>query len=263
MKTLLKIVFFIVLSFFFIQCKNEMTFKHETFTNPNYCDDNNGCLQIKLDILEAEEKNPLKDSINFHIFNLINENLDITEGQKPSKNYVELINTYESYYAEYKKSAVEEFNEKPNKIMNWEANALVKLNYQTDYILNFAVEHYTFTGGAHGYGASQSLIIDAVTGRKLANKYLFTNIDMVKRIAENKFREKYEIGQGKSLNAEGFFFEKDKFSLPENIFFNKNGIVLHYNQYEIAPYAFGPIDIELPNKDIEKYLVTKQFENKN
>lgn len=259
MKTFFKIGLVAFVSLFFIKCKDEMVFKNETYTNPNYCTDNNNCLQIKLDILEADEKNPLKDSINFHVFNIIKESLDLSVGEKKIETYVDLINLYESFYEEYKKTSIEEFNEKPENIINWEASALVKLNYQTEYILNFAVENYSFTGGAHGYGASQSLIIDAITGRKLHYKNLFTELDNIKRMAEDKLREKYKIGLGKSLNANGFFFENDKFSLPENIFFNQNGIVLHYNQYEIAPYAFGPIDIELSNKEIGKYLVTKQF----
>lgn len=252
------ILFFALL---FIKCKkDEDSFKHETYTNPNFCMDDVNCLQVKLDILKAEENHPIKDSINFHIFQMVKENLDLTEGEQEQENYIDLINTFENYYSEFVKMSRK--NDSLASVMNWEASALVKLNYETPYFLNFAIEHYKFTGGAHGYGASQSLIIDAITGRKLNYKNMFTDINEIKRLAEEKLREKYEIGLGKSFNAVGFFFENDKFSLPENIFFNPNSIVLHYNQYEIAPYAFGPIDIELSNKAIDKYLVTKQFKQK-
>jgi hypothetical protein len=261
MKTYLNCVLFFVIFLFFASCKDEMVFKHETFTNPNFCADEENCLQVKLDVLQADEENPLKDSINFHIFNMVKIGLDLSDGAEPLKNYVDLINQYEKYYKAFAQEL--KVADSLATVMNWEANSLVKLNYQTEFILNFSIEHYGFTGGAHGYGASNSLIIDAVTGRKLDYKYLFTNLDMIKRLGEQKLREKYEIGQGKSLNANGFFFENDKFVLPQNIFFNKDGIVLHYNQYEIAAYAFGPIDIALSNQDIGKYLVTKQFDQKS
>jgi len=258
MKTISNFFLFFVLTVFFVSCKDEMMFKNETYTNPNFCNKEENCLQVKLDVLEAEDTNPLKDSINYHIFDIVKTSLDLSDGAQSLKNYVDLINQYENYYKAFGEEL--KTNDTLNPVINWEATSLVKLNYQTEYILNFAIEHYNFTGGAHGYGASKSLIIDAVTGRKLDYKYLLTNLDMIKRLGEQQLREKYEIGQGKSLNAYGFFFENDKFELPENIFFNKESIVLHYNQYEIASYAFGPIDLELSNKEIGKYLVTKRFE---
>jgi hypothetical protein len=258
MKILPKLFLLLFVSIFFIHCEKDMTFKAETYSNPNFCIEENNCLQIKLDVLKAGEDNPIKDSINHHVFETIKENLDVSEGQMKINNYVDLVNTFEKYYAEF--IAMNKAQDSLKPVLNWEASALVKLNYQTEYFLNFAVEHYRFTGGAHGYGASQSVIIDAKTGRQLKFKNLFTDLKEITRLAEDKLREKYEIGIGKSLNANGFFFENDQFKLPENIFFNQNSIVLHYNQYEIAPYAFGPIDIEISNKQIEKYLITKKFE---
>jgi hypothetical protein len=49
-------------------------------------------------------------------------------------------------------------------------------------------------------------------------------------------------------------FEKDHFYLPENIGFTEKGIKLLYNQYEVASYADGPIELTLPYKDIRKFL---------
>jgi hypothetical protein len=52
-------------------------------------------------------------------------------------------------------------------------------------------------------------------------------------------------------------FEKDSFYLPENIGFTKEGVKLLYNQYEVASYADGTIELTLPYNEVKKYLSTK------
>jgi hypothetical protein len=49
-------------------------------------------------------------------------------------------------------------------------------------------------------------------------------------------------------------FEENLFSLPENIGLTAEGIKLHYNQYEVASYADGPIELTLPFPEVKQFL---------
>ena len=60
----------------------------------------------------------------------------------------------------------------------------------------------------------------------------------------------YQYNEDKDL----FESESDTFNLPENITYNEEGIVLLYNAYEIAPYATGILEFEIPYSEIENYL---------
>ncbi len=72
----------------------------------------------------------------------------------------------------------------------------------------------------------------------------------------NDFRPRKEnqIPEGGSINATGFWFENDGFYLPETFGISKKSITLHYNQYEIASYAEGPITIEIPLTEVKEWL---------
>ena len=52
-------------------------------------------------------------------------------------------------------------------------------------------------------------------------------------------------------------FERDEFYLPENIGLTENGLVLLYNQYEVASYADGAIELILPMNEVKNYLTRK------
>jgi hypothetical protein len=123
--------------------------------------------------------------------------------------------------------------------------------------LNIEINHYTFTGGAHGYQGLRSLIFNPDTGKSIPNDQLFKDKNAFKAFAEKKFRTKYNIPENKSINATGFQFEDDKFQLPLNIFYTDKGLLLHYNQYEAASYAYGPKDLFLTFNEVNNYLIRK------
>lgn len=238
-----------------VSCNKELTFEIKEIKN-NPCTDDFNCAHVQLDVVFATNKGVVADSINHFFFEATKNLLFFDETtQDTTSTYEGLLKKFTKMYHQTKKELEIE------NYLNWEFNCQQSVYYQTDRFVNLKLEHYQFTGGAHGYGAVQSIMVDAKTGKRLGYEKLFTEIEAIKNLAENKFREQYEIPLGKSLNEYGFFFEKDKFSLPQNIFFAEDKVVLHYNQYEIAPYAFGPIEIILNQKEVAKFLTVNQFQN--
>ncbi|MCJ7759370.1 MAG: RsiV family protein, partial [Gillisia sp.] len=109
-----------------------------------------------------------------------------------------------------------------------------------------------FTGGAHGYTSVNYLNFNSKTGDQLWTKDIFE--DEFKSYAEKLFRQKNDIPENQPINSTGLFFENDSFQLPQNIGFSKNKIILRYNAYEVASYAEGGIQLEIPIKDVEEFI---------
>src|SRR5690606_31073322 len=123
--------------------------------------------------------------------------------------------------------------------VGWEANVKAKIRFQTENLLNIKVEYYVFTGGAHGYFGVKSLLFDVHTGESLTAEDLFLDRNKLEAYAEQKFREDFHIAEGHPINSTGLMFEDDMFHLPENVFFTDEGLLFHYNVYEISSYADG------------------------
>lgn len=239
--------FLVFLFLIFISCNKELSFKNETFKKKSTLSCKADCPQIIIDIPVAKNIPVVADSINKKILNVVKE--IVYFGEKPSevKDYNSLTNSFISSYEEmYKKF--------PNETFSWEAKIKGNVEYQSDQILNIKIDHYTFTGGAHGYQGFRSLLFHPKTGKTIFSDQLFKNEKEFKAFAEKEFRNKYKIPAKANINVTGLMFEKDTFQLPQNIFYTNEGLLLYYNSYEAASYADGPKEILFPYDKISKYL---------
>jgi len=116
---------------------------------------------------------------------------------------------------------------------------------------------WSFTGGAHGNGATNTYIIDKLTGQELLLNDFFLDPTAVKNIAEIYFRKMYELENDASLEDAGFWFENNIFQLNNNFSVVGDKIVFLYNTYEIAPYSAGETVIEIPIEEIRSFIKVK------
>ncbi|OYQ36641.1 hypothetical protein CHU92_09610 [Flavobacterium cyanobacteriorum] len=226
-------------------------FRTETYSKKTSLPCKGGCTSVSIELPVAENIPIVADSINKKIFNTVRG--IVYFGEKPSdgKSYEEVMASFIGAYDKMKK----DFPNDP--MLPWEARINGETAYRSESIVNILIKSYMFTGGAHGYGAERSLLFDATTGRSLTNEDIFTDIKGVTAFAEKKFREKFKVPAGKNINATGFMFEGDKFALPQNIFFTKEGLLLYYNPYEIASYAEQQKELLLPYDEVGIYLKVK------
>jgi len=184
--------------------------------------------------------------INNKIFNtvkLIVSNSDTDTSGDYLQLFSGFINNYKKFITEY-----------PDAPGAWEISIKGTVEYNTPEIINIKLDSYTMTGGAHGNGNKTSLLFDPQTGKELFLKDIVNDTVALARIAETKFREKYDIAPDKNINSTGFMFLNDAFVLPQNTFITMDGLLLYYNAYEIASYADGTKEIELPYNEIKNYL---------
>lgn len=242
--------FLFVTLFILTSCTRELSFKEQTFEKKSTLPCKSNCPQISIKIPIAQDVPIVSDSINKKVFSVLKEIVYFGENPFDSTDYNELTASFIGSYEEMRKKF-------PEDTFGWEAKIEGNVEYQSDSILNIKINHYTFTGGAHGYQGYRSLLFNPKTGKTITNKQLFVNENNFKAFAEKQFRTKYKIPANSSINATGLMFENEKFNLPVNIFYTKDGLLLYYNSYEVASYADGPKELLLPYETINNYLVFK------
>jgi len=206
------------------------------------------CTYADIEIPVAKNTPVVADSINNKVFNTVRQ--IVYFGEKPSD-----AKTYKGIIASFIKSYDELVSKYPEEgLVAWEARIKGSIQYQSKKLLNIKINNYMFTGGAHGYEGDRSLLFDLGTGKSLGTKDIFTDVKSFTALAETKFREKYKVPSGKSINSSGFMFANDKFILPQNIFFTDKGVLLYYNAYEAASYADGPKELLIPYSVANDYL---------
>lgn len=240
--TILVFLFLILTS-----CNKELSFENETFEKESSIPCKTDCPKISIDVPIAKNIPIVADSINKKVFSVIKEIVYFGEDPSKTNDYKALATSFIASYEEMHKKF-------PTDTFGWEGKIKGDVEFESDQIIDIKIDHYTFTGGAHGYQGFRSLLFNPKTGKTIFNDQLFKNEKEFKAFAEKEFRTKYKIPTKANINATGLMFENDKFQLPQNIFYTDEGLLLYYNSYEAASYADGPKELLFPYDKVSQYL---------
>ena len=236
-----------------INCKNEeketsILLKSESFSEEfqGNCQGDN-CAKVTIDYIKIVGEKEAADKINFTIGSSIIYFLNADLEKKIRATTIsEAANAFLKGYETDK-------NEFPD-LSPYTAEVSVSNSYSSSEIISIKTSFYNYTGGAHGNTTFSFLNFNPTTGAILTNNSLLKNKKEFTDFAESIFRKEKEIPKGESINSTGFWFENDTFSLPESIGFSETHLILIYNQYEIASYADGPIEIQIPMEEAKPHL---------
>ena len=246
-----KILYLFALTVILASCNDkELEFTTQTFTEQTTLPCSDNCPNVEVKIPIAKKGTVSADSINKRVFAVVKGILYF--GEKPYKgtDYKTLLYSFIGSYEDMKK-------EFPKDTFGWDAKVEGSIDYQTENVLNYRIDHYSYTGGAHGYQGIRSLIFNPETGKILHNEDLFKDVNAFTQFAEKKFRTAYKIPENTGINSTGLMFENEKFALPFTILFNEKGLLLYYNSYEASSYADGPKELQLTYAELEPYLKVK------
>lgn len=207
------------------------------------------CTYINLEIPKLEgEDQAVADAVNGEIDALCRE---MIEGQLPEKAgnapYEQLclnfIDGFDLFMMEF-----------PDSDEKWSFDLMggesaVGENY---FSMNLNTESYM--GGAHPNRLILLKSYDLKTGERVDITNLF-NQEVLMAQAEKKFREEHELDAQASLNDAGFMFEEGVFNLPQNMALTAEGLLLIYNNYEVASYAEGLTVFVLPYELLDEKIV--------
>lgn len=117
----------------------------------------------------------------------------------------------------------------------WERNASYKVVFADKRYLSFRAEEFAYNGGAHG----GTKITVGTFGRQTGKQLCVADVVPANRRAEvlETVRKGVieKIGGADKLQGE--------VTLVENFFIAKDGIHFVFNEYEVACYAAGPIEV--------------------
>ncbi|MFT5102441.1 MAG: hypothetical protein ACI86C_000080 [Candidatus Latescibacterota bacterium] len=207
------------------------------------------CPEITVNYITVAGDKDSASLINTEIQDFIISSLYIGDEEQPSTASSILhaatgfVETYRLENAEFPDMAAEYFIE-----------VTVTESFNTADLLSLELRNYLYTGGAHGYGAVIFKNYDPQTGLEWRFQDLIKDEVAFYALAEHTFRKAHDIRSNEPINSTGFWFENEVFALPETIGFTEINLILHYNQYEIASYAAGPIEVEIPLKEIQALL---------
>lgn len=132
-------------------------------------------------------------------------------------------------------------------LRTFEALQTFELTYNFDCILSLYFDRYQYTGGAHGSTLRASQTWNLQKGRQIklgelirADSYVSYILNEVKaQIEQNPdiYFENYESLIRQTFNTSSFYC-------------TPKGIVVYYQQYDIAPYASGIREFFIPYSDV-------------
>lgn len=162
----------------------------------------------------------------------------------------------ENFFSDYKQF----LKEQTDYIVPWTIEKKVDVLLNKNRLVCLKFEEFSFTGGAHPNTIVELKNYDLQSETFLTYDNIFIK-DFRKTlnpIAEKYFRKARNLKPKENLEKAGFWFSGNKFNINENFAFNNKFMIIYFNSYEIAPYAFGPTEIEIPLIEI-KNLVKPEF----
>lgn len=123
----------------------------------------------------------------------------------------------------------------------------------SEQLISYDVEASSYLGGAHPFSANRPFTYDLLTGRVLTldNMFLPGSTDALTAIVTSALARQMGIRESQ-LDRYGIF--TSQLTYPGAPWIDGGAIVFHYNTYEIASYASGPIDVTVYPYEVDSLL---------
>lgn len=146
-----------------------------------------------------------------------------------------------------------------NKLPSFLLDQTFELNdsivYSDDQWINILVTNYIEEGGAHGSCTRNFFNISRKNATVVEEQDLFNEgyEDELSKIIVECLLKQLGKQSPSDLESEGFF-DSEKIRPNRNFSINEKGLTYCFNEYEIAPYAFGTIYVFIPYERLEPIL---------
>ncbi len=144
----------------------------------------------------------------------------------------------------------------PKSANKWFVSKETSIDYNRNSIICLKVTETSFLGGAHPNTITNYYNFDLRNGRRISLTDIIKK-DFLKtliKVAENVFRINHNMKKDETYKQAGFWFKNNGFWLPDNFAIENSGLLFYYNDYEIAPYYFGPTKVLVPYKEIKNFI---------
>lgn len=203
-----------------------------------------GCVTVTLrdPVVSAPASSPLRDSLEAYIRTFLYTNPQNGE----TLTGIEAL--AESTSAQYR-DLTRRF---PDYRIDWYLDREVQVLTDSGGIVSLRCNQSLFLGGAHPLTTVTLVSFEASSGRRLGAGDMIEpgSEQAFARVLESAFRKARNLPAAGDLKGEGFWVEPGKFPRSLNVGVRADGLLFHYDPYEVAPYAMGPTEVFVPFSDL-------------
>lgn len=224
-------------------------------------------------ICKAKYKNCATAKISFPIFNssdssinnfLNKETQQFILGKDEGNYYASIYDYIGEFFKENR--AVKNEIDYDAASSEWSAEKSVTVESKIGKYISLTYNYFGYTGGAHENFYTLYKTFDLTTKKEIQISDLVdVKNEALLKIGEKYFRKDNAIADTSSLTDYAYFiFGEDenfedskaygKFHFNNNFALTKQGILFHYNPYEIAPFAAGSPSVTIPYIDLQPFL---------
>jgi len=126
----------------------------------------------------------------------------------------------------------------------FEAQTVYSVHYSDCKVLSLTMDLYQYTGGAHGFTTRLAFNYNLETGKKLGYKDVLKDCPSYRDIIVNEIIRQIEADP--DIYFPDAIDKLKGFTDEQPFYITKDGIVVYYGLYEIAPYASGIREFLIP-----------------
>lgn len=124
--------------------------------------------------------------------------------------------------------------------------------------MNYIIDQYSYSGGAHGNTLITCRNYYAENGNLITlNDILIPGYsDFLRPVLLEALKKKTESVNVDDLRGKGFLTMNEIF-VPDNYIIKSDTLKFIFNQYEIAPYSTGVIELSVPMSELSESWLKK------
>lgn len=134
--------------------------------------------------------------------------------------------------------------------LSWTDNVTGYFSGGHEGLISYVVEHDSYTGGAHGLGQLDAIVLDLRDGSAVNESDLFA--DGYEESLSERLSTHLPEAFDDEESYEGLFVKQ--IAPNGNFMVSEDGVTYIYQPYEIGPYSLGTISVTVPWTELEDLL---------
>ena len=140
----------------------------------------------------------------------------------------------------------------------WNRELNSEVLYNNKGYIAYGVHEFSYTGGAHGNGASSFILYDLIKQKQVALSDMFSKEDLekLKELIYEQIKSERKLSDTEMRN---------EYNLPikpnDNFYITPKGLHFFYNAYELSSYAMGPDAVFFSFEELNEGFKTGFFKN--
>jgi hypothetical protein len=215
------------------------------------------CARVSIRYQEAKlgGSEAVRDAVNTYTSHLVVSWLRdrVTEAARGATDAESLAEAYVAGYLEF-------IERSPDTAQRWTIEIAQSVVHNTPRVTTLDYTVDDDSGGAHPNSFRQLVSFDVSSGELLILDDLVADRERFTTVTEAAFRQVRGIAEDEDLTAAGFAFPDGRFTMSENFGVVEDGLLLHWDPYEVAPYSMGATDVVVSRDAILDILRTDPWQ---